>query len=124
VTLRGRIVDAEPVIYGRTRNGRLHLGSRGDVALVVDTGFTGSIALPLAVARQLDRRFVAIDTYTLATGLDVELPMYTASIQIGTHRLDTWFIVGDALVGMEFLEQVCSHVRVDFEARSVELVLK
>ena len=102
----------------------LHLGSRGDVALVIDTGFAGSIALPLAVARRLNRRFVAVDTYRLATGIDIELPMYIGSAQIAAHRLDTWFIIGDALLGMEFLEQVCSGVHVDFETRSVELALK
>jgi predicted aspartyl protease len=124
VTLRGRITDSAPVIYGHARNGRLYLGSRGDVAFVIDTGFTGSIAVPPAVARRLHRTFVAVDTYTLATGLDIELPMYIGSMQIGAHRLDTWFIVGDALVGMEFLEQVCSHVRLDLDVGVVELDLK
>jgi predicted aspartyl protease len=124
VTLRGRIVDAAPVIYGRALNGKLHLGSRGDVALVIDTGFTGSLALPLAVARRLKRTFVAVDTYTLATGIELELPMYLGSVEIGPQHVNTWFIVGDALIGMEFLEQTCSHAHVDFESQSVELVLK
>ncbi len=123
MTLRGRIIDAAPVIYGHVRQGRLYLGPRGDAAFVIDTGFTGSVAVPSTLARRINSTFVAIDTYTLATGLRIELPMYIGSMQIGAHRLEG-FVIGDALVGMEFLEQVCSHVHVDFEARSVELVLK
>ena len=124
MTLRGRIVDAAPVIYGRARNGKLYLGSRGDIALVIDTAFTGSLALPPGVARRLKRTFIAVDTYTLATGIEIELPMDLGSVEIGPQRVDTWFIVGDALIGMEFLAQTCAHMHVDFETQSVELALK
>jgi len=117
-------VNAAPVIYGRAQNGRLHLGSRGDVALVIDTGFSGSIALPPSIARRLKRTFVAVDTYALATGIEIELPMYLGSVQIGPRRVDTWFIVGDALIGMEFLQRACSSLHVDLDAAVVELVLR
>jgi predicted aspartyl protease len=123
VIVRGRIVGAAPVIYGRARDGRLYLGSRGDLPLVIDTGFTGTLALPPSMARQLNCQFVAVDTYTLAADVEVELPMYVGSLQIGARRVDTWFIVGDALIGMELLQQVCSHVHIDLLGGTVELSL-
>ncbi len=124
MTLRGRIVGAAPVIYGRARNGRLHLGSHGEVPFVIDTGFTGTLAVPQSIARRLRAEFVAVDTYALAAGHEAELPMYIGAVRMGAHRVDTWFVVGDALLGMEFLEQVCSGLHMDLDANIVELLLR
>ncbi len=122
--LRGRIAANTPTVFGRVRNGRLLLGARGDVPFVIDTGFTGSVAVPDPLARRLIRQFVAVDTYLLAAGQEIELPMYVGSVQIAARRIRTCFIVGDALIGMEFLQQVCSDVRLNLDSNLVELTVR
>lgn len=122
--LRGAIIDGAPLICARVRRGALTLSTHRGTPLVVDTGFAGSLAIPGTIARQLRLEFLALASFTLATGVPVELPTYAAVVRIGSRLVRTWCIVGDALIGMEFLQQLCSLVRVDLDARSVELLLR
>ena len=80
--------------------------------------------MPDPLARRLIRQFVAVDTYLLAAGQEIELPMYVGSVQIAARRIRTCFIVGDALIGMEFLQQVCSDVRLNLDSNLVELTVR
>lgn len=124
MTLRGVISQHSPMIAGHVRAGELHLGTRGALPLVVDTGFTGAFAVPEEVARSLDLEFVGFDTFTLATGQEVELPVYLGLVWIGRRRVNTWFIMGEGLVGMEFLEQTCSSVQMNPDQEALTLHLK
>ncbi|HYB73408.1 MAG TPA: hypothetical protein VED18_08555 [Candidatus Sulfotelmatobacter sp.] len=124
MTLRGIIREHSPVIQGRARAGLLHLGGRGPVPLVIDTGFTGAFAVPEAIARSLDLEFAGFDTFTLATGQEVELPVFVGTVVLGGRRVKTWFILGEGLVGMEFLEEACADLLLDFEKQALRLRLK
>ena len=93
----------------------------GSEELLIDTGFTGAIALPRRLLRRLRLEFVAIDSFTLATGEMVDLPAYTGMARIGRRRVRTWFIPGDRLIGMDFLRSVYSRLVLDFETDSVTL---
>ena len=122
--LRGAIREHSPVIRARARAGVLHLGASGPLSFVIDTGFTGAFAVPEMVARSLDLEFVGFDTFTLATGQEVELPVYLGSVRFGRRSAKTWFILGEGLIGMEFLEEACSDFLLDFEKQKVTLRLK
>jgi len=124
MNLRGIIREHSPIIQGRARAGVFHLGGRGPVPLVIDTGFTGAFAVPEAIARSLDLEFAGFDTFTLATGQEVELPVFVGTVVLRGRRVKTWFILGEGLVGMEFLEEACSDLRVDFESQVVTLRLR
>jgi predicted aspartyl protease len=121
MTVSGVVIEGAPVIYAQVRGGRLYLGSRGTVRLVVATGFAGALALPERLARELRGEFIARGKFILATGHPVDLPMFTATAQIGGRRVNTWFIAGDALIGMEFLQDACSAVSIDLDARTIDL---
>lgn len=105
MSLRRIIAEHSPLIRGQVRGGVLHLKARGPLPFVVDTGFTGALAVPEEIARSLDFDLVGFDTFTLATGREVELPVYLGIVRLGRHRMKTWFILGEALIGMEFLER-------------------
>ncbi len=93
----------------------------GSVELLTDTGFTGAIALPPRLLKRLRLEFVAVDSFTLATGEIVDLPAYAGTVRIGRRRFRTWFIPGDFLIGMDFLRSVYSKVVLDFDTDSVTL---
>jgi predicted aspartyl protease len=122
VKLHGVIVERSPVIAGEVRQGVLYLKTRGPVSLVVDTGFTGAFSVPDEIARSLDLDFVGLDTFSLATGQAVELPVYLGVVRIGGRSVDTWFILGEALVGMEFLEETCSGLQMDLDQKTITLL--
>jgi hypothetical protein len=45
-------------------------------------------------------------------------------VVFGGRRAKTWLILGEGLVGMEFLEEAFSDLRVDFENQLVNLRLR
>lgn len=115
MSLTGRIHENCPVIRARVKDGFLILGMTGPEALLIDTGFTGGIALPPRLLRRLHLGFVAVDTFTLATGEAVDLPAYTGIVTIGRRRVRTWFIPGNLMSGMDLLRSMCSQLLLDFE---------
>lgn len=119
--LAGRIRENCPVVRGRVKDGILILGKTGPEEMLIDTGFTGAIALPRRLLRRLRLDFIAVDSFTLATGQMVDLPAYTGMVRIGRREVRTWFIPGDFLVGMDFLRSISSRVVIDFETDSVTL---
>ncbi|MGQ9630030.1 MAG: hypothetical protein ACUVXI_06895 [bacterium] len=52
--------------------------------------------------------FFGYDTFTLATGDIAELPMYLGKVVVGKYEIETWFIPGESLLGMEFLSSTGS----------------
>ena len=122
--IRGAIRNSTPLVGASIRAGTLRLGGPAETHFVVDTGFTGSIAIPKEVARRLRLTFVGIQSLTLATGVEVEVPLYVGNVRVGTRVVETSFIVGDALIGMELLEEIASGVRFDLEGRNLSIELK
>ncbi|MFQ6057891.1 MAG: hypothetical protein ACE5MB_03295 [Anaerolineae bacterium] len=119
--IRGEIIDFAPLFNAYLREDGLVLGKEGDLLLTVDTGFSGGIALPKKRLDEMDVEFIGYDTFTLATGEVVELPMFLGKVIIKNYEVETWFIPGDLLVGMEFLSMAGSVLTLDFEDATVEL---
>ena len=94
----------------------------GKFFLTVDTGFSGGIALPVETLEKMDVEFFGYDTFTLATGDIVELPMFISKVIVKEQAIETWFIPGDSLLGMEFLSTAGSALFVNFEEGIVKLM--
>jgi len=94
---------------------------KGDSSLTVDTGFSGGIALPIKIIEKIGLELVDIDTFRLATGEIVELPVFLGKVIIKDFEIETWFIPGDSLIGMEFLSSVGSLLSLDFEDSTIKL---
>lgn len=77
--------------------------------------------LPEKVLNEIDVEFIGYDTFTLATGDVVELPMFIGRVIIENQEVETWFIPGDLLVGMEFLSLAGKLLGLNFEEATVEL---
>ena len=119
--IQGEIIDFVPLFKAYVREEDLLLGEEGDILLTVDTGFSGGIALPEKVLNEIDVEFIGYDIFTLATGDIVELPMFIGRVIIENQEVETWFIPGDLLVGMEFLSLAGKVLRLNFEEAVVEL---
>jgi len=55
IRLTGRIVDAEPRLPSRIAGKRLILDGKGPEQMILDSGFTGSIAISEEWANRLER---------------------------------------------------------------------
>ena len=79
---QGEIIDFAPLFKAYVRKEGLVLGEEGDILLTVDTGFSGRIALPQKTLNEMAVEFIGYDTFTLATGEVVELPMFLGKVII------------------------------------------
>ena len=113
-----------PVFHAIAGEGALVLDEDGGIPLTVDTGFSGSIALPMDLLDAIGAELVDYGVFRLATGDEVELPVYWGKVGVGTKEVETWFIPGDSLLGMEFLSLVGSTLSLDLEGGLVELVMR
>ncbi len=119
--ITGKVVDFVPTFGAHPDGECFVLSEDGDFAITVDTGFNGGIAIPLEMMDKMDMEFFGYDTFTLATGDIVELPMFMGKVILDDYESKTWFIPGDSLLGMEFLSAVGSILYFDFENETVEL---
>jgi len=100
--IRGEIIDFTPMFKAYLRKEGLVIGETGDILLAVDTGFDGGIALPQEMLDEMDVELIGYDTFSLATGEVVELPMFLGKAIIKDNEIEIWFAPGDLLLGMEF----------------------
>lgn len=102
--MRGRVAadGSEPLITIHVRDGR---GGEAPLQAVIDTGFTGQLALPPDVAESLSLRFQGHGTATLADGHMERFEVYRATIawHDRPHPVVVYAVPGFPLVGMEML---------------------
>jgi len=120
--IRGNIVDFVPLFNAYMDDERtLVLDEDGDLFMTVDTGFSGGVALPLNIIEDMDLELATFDTFTLATGEMVELPVFLGKVVIKDYEIETWFIPGDFLLGMEFLYSTGSILFLNFDNDTMKL---
>jgi predicted aspartyl protease len=120
--IKGNITNFIPVLNGKfDQHKGLFITRDGDISLTVDTGFSGGVALPLDVLEKLNIKLAFYDTFKIATGEVIELPVYVGKATIAEVELETWFIPGDFLLGMEFLSAIASLLSFDFNSEEVSL---
>lgn len=120
--VRGTIESDVPFVMGSIdRSGLLVLDAEGGIPFTVDTGFSGGIAIPSSLMASLGLRQVDTHTFILATGLEVRLPVFWGRVRIGSIEIETWFVPGEALVGMEALGEAGDMLVLDLRAGWVEL---
>jgi len=121
--IRGEIENFVPFFNGFVNgDGVLILQEDADFSLIVDTGFSGGIALPEEILEEMDVELIDYGTFRLATGDEVELPVFWGKVVIGNYEIETWFITGDSLLGMEVLSLAGSCLSLDFEKEEVKLM--
>jgi len=121
--IRGKIEDFVPFFNGLVdKDGTLILQEDGDFSLAVDTGFSGAIALPEEILEKMDIELIDFGIFRLATGDEVELPVFWGRVMVGDYEIETWFIPGDSLLEMEFFSLAGSYLSLDFEKEEVKLM--
>lgn len=121
--LRGSIRRREAWFRARLRRGVFIIGGAGIYRVVIDTGFTGSLSLPASILRVLDSDPFGTETYRLADGQLVDLPVHIAKVEVGGRTRDVEIIVGEgsALIGMELLESLGRRLEFNFASRRTTL---
>lgn len=119
--LRGIIRNLDPLVRATTRSGRLRLGSGGGFAIVIDTGFNGSVSLPRSLLRRLHLKKEGFEIFRLANGKRVRLPVFSGSVLLKGRLVPAWLVPGEALLGMEFLTSVGSSMTLDFRRGVVRI---
>jgi predicted aspartyl protease len=122
ILLRGEIRDFVPSFGASVEDGRLVLHKDGDFSLTVDTGFSGGIALPEEILQEMGVELIDFGIFRLATGDEVELPVFWGRVVVKDYEIETWFIPGDSLLGMEFLSLAGSSLSIDFRGEEIELI--
>lgn len=88
----------------------------------MDTGFSGAIALPEEILEEMDIELIDFGIFRLATGDEVELPIFWGKVKVKNYKMETWFVPGDSLLGVEFLSLAGSFLSLDFKKETVELM--
>ncbi len=124
--VRGRIRSHEPSVPARISGGRLVIGGPQRIRLVVDTGFTGAIALPPSLLRRLRLDEVGAEPYILADGSAVVASVYEGAVVLGGKTCPVEIISseGDPLLGMQFIEDVASSLVINPRRREVVLNIR
>jgi predicted aspartyl protease len=121
--IRGKIEDLVPFFNGYVDDsGTLIIQGDGNLALTVDTGFSGGIALPEEILEEMDIELIDYGTFELATGDEIELPVYWGKVMVKDDEIETWFVPGELLLGMEFLSSLGSRLSFDFGKEEVRLL--
>ena len=94
----------------------------GEYRFVVDTGFTGDVAVPPRLIPKLDQKFLGYDKFVLATKRVIDLPVFQGWVQVMGKRYKVKLVPGDELLGMKFLEKIGSKLIVDFIKAEVKLL--
>lgn len=95
--------DRKPLVPLRVRG---PAGLTADVSVVMDTGFTGTLALPTAVVAALGLPALADREYVLADGRPIIIPEFDAEVEWGT-RWQSVRVLGigtEPLLGMKLLD--------------------
>jgi len=118
---QGKIEDFVPFVKASITDGALVIGKHGDFTMTVDSGFSGGIALPRDLIKQIGLKPIVYDKFELATGDIVELPVYLGKVIVKNKTIVTGFIPGDHLIGMEFLYSAGSTLTFGFKKNAVKL---
>jgi predicted aspartyl protease len=122
IRLGGRIVNGEPRLPSRIAEKRLILDRRGREYMVLDSGFTGSIAISEEWANRLDLRYAGIQPFELANGQIVEFPTYLGLVRVRrVEALFEFIVTGEALLGMEFFERLRARIVMDCRGGKVQV---
>ena len=104
IRIVGKIIDSEPRLSTRIVRKRLTLGRGARDHLVVDSGFTGSVAIPEEWGERLDLSYAGIQSFALANGQTVEFPTYLGLVRVGQmEALFEFIVTGEALWEWNFL---------------------
>lgn len=123
-SFKGEIELLVPIVKARVREGILVLDEGGDLSLTLDTGFSGPIALPDNLLDDIGVELVGFSVFRMANGDQLELPVHWGKVVVGDQEVETWFIPGDSLLGMELLSLIGSEIILDLDGDRFEITLK
>jgi len=122
IRMTGRIVDAEPRLRSRIAGKRLILDGKGREHMILDSGFTGSIAISEEWANRLDLRYAGIQPFELANGQIVEFPTYLGIVRlVRVEALFEFIVTGETLLGMEFFDRLRAKIVMDCRDGKVQV---
>lgn len=92
------------------------------IPAIIDTGFSGYLALSERHVDDIDMQFKYVERYELADGSIIVKDVYHARITFGNEERDVYTIVTastDTLIGAGILRR--HHVAIDYPQRTVQI---
>ena len=83
------------------------------VAALIDSGFTGSLAVPLAIIARIGANKIAVGSVIIADGSAHLVPVFEGKVRIGLMEYDVPVLVlgNEVLIGMELLSKFKIHAQ-------------
>jgi len=77
------------------------------VAALFDSGFTGSVAVPVSVIAKIGANKIAVGSVVVADGSSHLVPVFEGKVRVGLMEYDAPILVlgNDVLVGMELMSR-------------------
>ncbi|MBS1516380.1 MAG: hypothetical protein JSS63_15210 [Bacteroidetes bacterium] len=123
--LRGNLEVLKPHLSAKCVSGKLILG-KGHENIKIDTAFDYCISAPISILNQLnlvqqDDRLVDVGDFE---GKTRKKKVYIGQVKIRKKVIDTYFIEGNFLLGMEFAYDVFKTFKLDFVNEKFSLKLR
>ncbi|MBX7046136.1 MAG: hypothetical protein K1X86_09885 [Ignavibacteria bacterium] len=122
-TIRGYFHFLQPYIAGQIKGKQLILG-KGPLKIKIDTGFDGALCIPLFYKKEINHNFggrIVVYDYKMKPRKE---NFYEAKVKIFNKEYEFDFIIGDFLIGMEFMKEVFEKIQIDFAQNKIALNLK
>ncbi len=110
----GEIIDNVPFIPAMIEDEGLSIDNHGTQNVMVDTGFTGDIAIPLDLIRRMGLSFLLYEDFELANGEVITHPVFLGRVLVGGLLLDTLVVPGEWMIGMTLLGRIGDELSLDF----------
>ncbi|MBI2061703.1 MAG: hypothetical protein HYT87_18335 [Nitrospirae bacterium] len=128
ILVGGKVDQSGPFLPAAVRRGALILDSTGNLSMLVDTGFSGALALDGGLLTELGSDLVAEEDITLAGKMTARARLHLIKFGIrrgGTNDVsadvEAYELEGEKLLGMEAMAQVAPKLNVHFSDKTVAL---
>lgn len=121
--IKGYFHFLQPYISARIKDNKLEFG-KGPLKIKLDTGFDGALCIPRSYKKQIAHKFsgrIIVYDYKMKSRNE---KLYETKIHLGNKQYDFDFIMGDFLIGMEFMKEVFQSVSIDFTKNKINIYLK
>jgi hypothetical protein len=84
----------------------------------------GDLALPARILKRLKLRRVGRIDYQLANGAIITMDQWLGKVLVGRHEYESFFLKGDWLLGMDFMQEVGQELTLDLVRGEVRLRIR
>lgn len=121
--LKGYFKSLHPILPAKFENNTLVIG-KGNLEIKIDTGFDGNLSIPLEYLNLLSYKEIGTVSVTDYKNRSWTEEFFETKVNINGTEKDCDFLVGDFLIGMEFLNESFEYININFQKNRIRLKFK